>query len=545
MLSTKTIKEKKSYITLALNAHIPYIHHDETDDHIQETWLFSALTETYIPLLNMFQELEEEEIPFKITISISPSLATMMNDTVIQEKYIKYLKNLIKISQFEINRTTDNKSKQTLAKMYKKTYEARLEDFEIKYKTNLIDVFRKFDKKGYIELIATGAAHIYLPHYKHFDKVIETEIKTGGIEFASTFARQPKGFWLTECGYTPGIEEKIKEANFSYMFTSSESILYADTRPKYGIYAPIQTPNGISFFGLNHSIFRSIYSSSEGFPARSIYRNPFFDIGYELAENYWAKLQPGMKGQKMGTGIRYYSYGDDVEKRELYNFVEADNQAKKDAQIFVDSLVKQNETVKLLMKDRPPLYTCAFDAELFGHWWYEGITFLKEFIKGAHNKGDEFLLLSPSEYLRAYPINQTINPTNGSRNEDTGASLIDGSNDWIYRHTNKIIRTMTDLANRYDDVNGLLKRILNQAMRETLLSLSSDWPYNIKRGYSPAYAGKRILRHIENVNGISESLSRQKVKTSWITTMEKQTPIFPDIDYSLFQTEESKQSKRE
>ena len=95
---------------------------------------------------------------------------------------------------------------------------------------------------------------------------------------------------------------------------------------------------------------------------------------------------------------------------------------------------------------------------------------------------------------------------------------------------------MTDMADRYPDEKGLLERTLNQAARETLLSMASDWPFIMKTGSAVSYAKRRMKSHIYNVNYIFDSLSRKKVRADWLTKLEKRNNIFPDIDYRIFRT---------
>jgi 1,4-alpha-glucan branching enzyme len=111
---------------------------------------------------------------------------------------------------------------------------------------------------------------------------------------------------------------------------------------------------------------------------------------------------------------------------------------------------------------------------------------------------------------------------------------LDGSNDWVYRHTHKAIERMTELVGRFPDESGLKERALNQAAREVLLSLQSDWPFIMRAGTTVSYAVRRVKEHIYNFTSIYESLRRGAISTEWLTRLERTNNVFPNLDYRIF-----------
>jgi 1,4-alpha-glucan branching enzyme len=93
---------------------------------------------------------------------------------------------------------------------------------------------------------------------------------------------------------------------------------------------------------------------------------------------------------------------------------------------------------------------------------------------------------------------------------------------------------MTELVYRYPNESGLKLRVLNQAAREVLLSMASDWPFIMKTGTTVPYAVKRIREHIHNFNYIYDNLRRNTVDTGWLTRIERKNNVFPDLDYTIF-----------
>ena len=97
--------KEKGYVSFVLHAHLPFIHHPESEDYLEEQWLYEAISETYIPLLLNFQKLEEEKVDFRITMSLTPPLLNMLDNKLLQKRYIKYLKKHIELCEKEVVRT--------------------------------------------------------------------------------------------------------------------------------------------------------------------------------------------------------------------------------------------------------------------------------------------------------------------------------------------------------------------------------------------------------------------------------------------------------
>lgn len=159
------MQDKKGYVSFVLHAHLPFIHHPESDDYLEEKWLFEAISETYIPLLLNFQKLVEEKVDFRITMSMTPPLLTMLDNKLLQRKYIKYLKSLIELSKKEIKRTSKDEKLNNLAKYYFDRYSNDLHVFKDIYNCNLIQGFKHFQDIGVLEIITCGATHRLLPYF--------------------------------------------------------------------------------------------------------------------------------------------------------------------------------------------------------------------------------------------------------------------------------------------------------------------------------------------------------------------------------------------
>jgi 1,4-alpha-glucan branching enzyme len=177
---------------------------------------------------------------------------------------------------------------------------------------------------------------------------------------------------------------------------------------------------------------------------------------------------------------------------------------------------------------------CPFDAELFGHWWLEGPAFLEALFRQVA-ESDEPRLITLVDYLRDYPENQASIPEFSSWGDGGFAEVwLDGSNDWIYRHVGKAVERMSELAERFSNESGLRERILNQAAREVLLAMCSDWALLMRAGKSSNFARRQVEEPIANFGRIYDMLCSNTVSTEWITQLEKRDNLFPSINYRMF-----------
>lgn len=523
----------KGSIGFILHAHLPFVRHPEYEHFMEEDWLFEAISETYLPVLRMLNRLSADNIPFRLTFSVSPTLSSMLTDELLTNRYINHLKQLIDLGYKEKERLKNNPKMFEIVDMYHSMFKQNLDDFVNLYRKNILWGFRNLEKEGFIDIITTAATHAFLPLYSHYPQVINAQIQTALISHGRNFGTRPKGFWLPEMGYEPGIEEYLKANDIEYFFTAAHGIILADEKPGYGVYAPLKLPDGLYAFGRDFRASDEVWSKDYGYPSDKVYREFYRDIGYDLPMDY---IRPFIQENEVrgNTGYKYYAITGATDKKELYNINAAKEKVKEHALKFVENRLRQFEALTAL-SDFEPYFVLPFDAELFGHWWYEGVEWLEQVLRIIHKDDSPLVTKTPSFYLKTEKKYQTGTPSFSSwGNKGYSEVWLDGKNDWIYRHIHKAIERMMELAHRFPNENGLKQRALNQAAREVLLSMSSDWPFIMKTGTTVPYAEKRVKEHIYNFNYIYDNLCRNTVDTAWLTVVAKKNNIFPDIDYMMF-----------
>jgi 1,4-alpha-glucan branching enzyme len=523
------------YLCLVLHAHLPFVRHPEYDDFLEEDWLYEAITETYIPLLDHFDRLERDGVDWRLTMSVTPTLAAMLSDPLLQYRYVRHLDNLIALAGKEIERTRWMPEYHPLAEMYHQRFTRCRDVFVTQYGNNLLNGFRRFFDSGKLELITCGATHGFLPLMNINSNACRAQIEIGAREFERHFGRRPRGIWLPECGYIEGVEALLRDAGIKYFFTDTHAVLFASPRPRYGVYAPILCPNsGVAVLARDTESSKQVWSAIEGYPGDYNYRDFYRDVGFDLDYEY---LRPHLhhSGIRSLLGIKYHKITGRTDHKLPYEPKVALEKAAEHAGNFMFNREKQVEWLSGSMDGRPALIVAPYDAELFGHWWFEGPDWINFLLRKMHYDQQTIKTITIPEYLETHPTIQVSQPTLSSWGYKGYCEVwLEGSNDWIYRHLHEAADRMVDLARDNLDPAPLRRRSLNQAARELLLAQSSDWAFILKTGTMVEYARERTRIHILNFLHLHDQIKKNEIDEPWLAQIERRHNLFPDIDYRIY-----------
>ncbi|MGB9715626.1 MAG: glycoside hydrolase family 57 protein [Thermodesulfovibrionales bacterium] len=536
----------KGYLCLVLHAHLPYVRHPEYDYFHEENWFYEAITETYIPLLNTFERLINDNVDFKITISLSPSLIEMFNDSLLRNRYQKYIERLIELSEKELYRTKGDIHFEPIVRMYNGRFKKIKYLFEDVYKKDLTSAFKDVQDSGRLEIITSAATHAFLPNLLICPRAVRTQIKIAKKHFKKNFNRYPKGIWLPECGYAPGIDKYLKEEGIEFFFLDTHGIIFGRPLPIYGVYAPVICPSGSLAFGRDVETSKQVWSSTDGYPGDVFYRDFYRDIGFDLELEY-IKPYINPDGKRTYTGLKYYRITGKTNNKKPYNIIQAKKKAIEHANNFILNREFQIAFLKGNIKFNnvrfQPIIVATYDAELFGHWWFEGIDWLEYTLRRIDEKKTDFKTITPSEYISLsssfYNQLQICQPSMSSwGHKGYNEVWLNTSNKHIYRHLHKMSERMIYLASRFPKVNSITQRALNQALRELLLSQHSDWAFMMYSGNSSEYAKKRFTEHTLTFNRLYEYIISGNIPENWLFDIENKNRIFQEIDYRIYQKKE-------
>jgi 1,4-alpha-glucan branching enzyme len=528
------MREPKGYLSLILHAHLPYVRHPEYDDFLEEDWLFEAITETYIPLIQVIDGLYRDKVDFGLTMSLTPTLASMLADPLLQSRYLRHINRLIELSEKEIRRTETDSEINEVAKMYNWKFKTARDIFVDRYDCNIVDAFREFQDMGNLEVITCGATHGFLPLMESSRNAVRAQIRAAVQSYEKHFGRKPLGIWLPESGFYPGLDEILRGEGIKYFIVDTHALLHAEPRPKYGIFAPTFTPAGVAAFGRDVESSKQVWSAEEGYPGNFVYREFYRDIGYDLDFEYIkGYVQPN--GLRKMVGIKYFRITGKGDYKEPYKQYEALDTAADHAGNFMFNREKQVEHLNDVMGGKPPLIVSPYDAELFGHWWYEGPDWINFLLRKMHFDQGTVKAITPSRYLEKFPSNQVCMPTMSSWGHKGYSEVwLEGSNDWIYPHLVRAGERMAGLANKFCDNSNGRTRALNQAARELLLAQSSDWAFIMKTGTMVEYAVKRTKQHLAQFNTLADQIEKNQVDGEWLDQLEAKDNIFPELDFRIY-----------
>jgi len=525
------------YFSLILHAHLPFVRHPEYPEFLEEDWLFEAITEVYLPLIFIFQSLYESGVHPRLAINISPPLCEMLADEMLQTRYTAHLENLIELAQKELDRTrTESPEFYDAAKMYVDSLTASLGLWNDRYGRNLLNAFRELNDEGVIEIITCGATHGFLPLISTPESR-RAQVQIAVANYKKHFGAQPRGIWLPECAYEPGIEELLKDAGIEYFISDTHAILYGDPRPRYGVHAPVVCPNGTAVFARDVETSQQVWSAEIGYPGHAVYRDFYRDIGWDAPLDY---LTPHLHadGARRHLGLKYHRIsGRDVPQQLKAPYVPAAarEKAAADAAHFISERIKQAYVLRETFEGHPPLVVSPYDAELYGHWWNEGPQFIDFFFRKLHFDQTEIEAITPGDFLDSGLPIQIQQPTASSWGENGYYKVwLNEGNSWMYPYQHDAERKMTAFANRFTEPDDQQTRTLNQMARELLLAQSSDWAFQIYQGTTVEYSSMRFRSHIYRFDLLAKMLDSGEVDNELLTEIESRDNIFSEIDYRIY-----------
>ncbi|MDR2802682.1 MAG: DUF1957 domain-containing protein [Treponema sp.] len=539
----------KNVLAIVLNAHLPFARKNSANFSFEEVPFFAAVSETLLPLLEMFDRLESDKVPFKLGLAVSPVLCHMLTDKLLINHYLDYVDRQIDFGKEELDRTKNNPAIQNLAKYYYDNAIEKRFNFTERYEKNIPRVLSYYQKKGRIELLASPATNCFLPFYMDHFEVVRAQLETAIASHKKFFNTAPAGLWLPELGYHPKLSLYLRNYNFRYTIIDTHSALLSNPPPKYGNFFPLKTKHGVVLLVKDFYSYRDVMDREQGIPVEDIFRDFFHDTADDLPlENI--KHFIGEDGTRLSTGFKYYSIGSAEKPSLLYNPPLAKEKAMEYAAIFLERRVSSlTRAAELINKsndtsfiDAPVVNVCAWNADFLGRFWHEGHLFLENVFRLGH-KTDRVKFMTPSEYISSQDESsfQIIKPEFSSSGFNGYAeSWLDASNDSFYRHIFHATGRMAELAERFKNETGIKERALNQAAREVLLALSSDWQRlistqnNISLPKWRNYAKHELETHLKNFTTIYEALGSSYLSTRFLTDVEHRNNIFPDINYSVF-----------
>ncbi|HWX56424.1 MAG TPA: 1,4-alpha-glucan branching protein domain-containing protein [Verrucomicrobiae bacterium] len=568
-------RQEAGCVTFALHSHLPYVINHGTWPHGTE-WLYEAAAETYLPLLAVFTELERQGLALKANVNLSPILLEQLSHPVFKAEFPKYVTRKIEAAI----KDADDFGRQGEAHMakvahfWRQFYEVALRQFE-DLGSDIVRGFRYFYDSGAIEIITCGATHGYFP-LLGTDASIHAQVKTGVDTHRRFFARRPRGIWLPECGYRPagawqfpvpvsgpggarssgpvmreGVEQILAENGIEFFYVDTHLVDASTRFTPYEILAgnvpvaveipsPHSTKNfyhpyyadsankgnaRVAFFTRDPRTGIQVWSGEHGYPGDPNYLE-FHKKRWPGGHRYWR-----ITGNKVDLGAKQ-PYDPDVARARV----------REHAAHFAHITTEVLETYGKNGVGTPVL-TAPFDAELFGHWWFEGPGWLKHVALEYAKPESQVRLVTGSEYLQANPPSAYLALPEGSwgANSDNSVWLNDDTA-WTWKHIYAAELAVQEMANTGSwQGNPTATRLARQICREMLLLESSDWQFLITTKHARDYAEKRFNTHLDQLRALLDAWHRFEStrqvpadKLAELEMIELRDSVFPNIEPELW-----------
>src|SRR5437868_4043362 len=491
----------KGYLAIVLHAHLPFVRHPEHERALEERWLFEALAESYLPLLGAFDRLRRGGVPFALTMSLTPPLAAMLRDDLLRRRFDAYLGRMQKLAERETHRLQGDACFGPIAHFYvEQLLEVRATWDRVQ--GDVVGALVGHADAGEIDLIACAATHAYLPGLLPTRRALRAQLRIGMRAFQDQTGRRPAGIWLPECAYAPEFDGEISRAGFRYAVLDTHGVGYARPRPPFGHLAPIASQGGVAYFARDPESSKQVWSRREGYPGDVYYRDFYRDVGFDLPAAYLGD-EVGPFGTRTMTGLKYHRITGATDDKAPYQPGVARERAWTHAADFLANRIAQVTDASQHLP-APPIVVAPYDAELFGHWWFEGPSFLETFFRLLHKAraaGEDALAsITLGAFLERHPLMTRATPASSSWGAGGyGEVWIGPESSKLWRHVHHASRYVTWLVDNYRTAKGPRGRALDQAIVELLLLQSSDWGFIIANKTVAPYAWGRVRAHVHRV----------------------------------------------
>ncbi|MBI4491801.1 MAG: DUF1957 domain-containing protein [Chloroflexi bacterium] len=554
---------KKGAFTFVLHSHLPYARQAGRWPHGEE-WIHEAASETYLPLLIALHDLRDAGVPYRLTVGITPVLAEQLADATILQHLRAYLADKQERAERDEQRfaVESNRHLAYLARWYCDFYLRQLDALERRFGGDMIGAFRELQEAGCLEIATSAATHGYLPLMER-DSTIHGQLRVGVESYRRHFGRSPTAIWLPEAAYRPafeaeadgrrylkpGLERFLAELGLQVFFAETHTVAggrpvgkaaggvlgpYGEVERRYVVpladyveptqkttYQPYWVAGAeVAVLGRNERTGMQVWSADWGYPGEYDYREFHKKDGLSGLQ-YWR-----VTGARVDLGEKDYYHPDWAAYKMRAH---ADHFAS-----LVEELVQAYQTES----GKYGIICAAYDTELFGHWWFEGVDWLREVLRRL-SQSEAVELTTASRFIQAHPPEDVLVLPESSWGAGGGHfTWLNVDTEWLWPPIHEAERAMERLVERYPDASGDALEVLQQAARELLLLESSDWPFLITTGQAREYAISRFNDHLERFHSLRGQLESADTNPALARSLFERDNLFPTLDYRAFRRRE-------
>ena len=459
-------KGRGGALAIVLHTHMPYVEGFGTWPFGEE-WLWEAMAGCYLPLLDLL------DTGAGLTLSLTPVLCDQLQAPGVGERFEKFVGEVRRHTHEEDIKGLRAGGHETLARELERSwgdYEAALERLR-RHGGDLLAALAPYAQW------TSSATHAVLPLLAT-DAGVCAQVQSGVDAHRARFGEDWRGgFWLPECAYAPWLIPALADAGVRATCVELTGRFGKGAREHL---SPIADGSGVTLVPIDRASMDLVWSDG-GYPANGFYRDYHNHTIHH--HNPWG------------------NNGD------AYDHEHALALTKKHAADFV---TRTRERLRNDGEGLPGggLVVCALDTELLGHWWYEGIAWLREVIEECSRQELELVRLDDA-LDRVEPIfieseKENENKRRGERRGESGESEKQlkvntwGAGGDLSTWSGPAVAELA-FATRAAELQTLAAATAGRAgpaaVRELLALQASDWAFMISRGLAVPYAHERFEGH--------------------------------------------------
>lgn len=548
--------------TFVLHSHLPYCRRAGRWPHGEE-WIHEAASETYLPLLDQLFRLRAAGVPARLTLSLTPVLVEQLADPLVIANLADFLRERRELADADIRRfeRAGEPHLAAVAAWYRDRFTHLLRLLTDEFGGQIVAAFKELEDAGLIEIATSAATHAYLPLMER-DSTIWAQVAVGVRTHRRHFGRPPRSFWLPECAYRPTFQKNgpsgsyLKPGLHWFLAQQGVRVFFVETHtieggmpvgkamgdaigpygaiprryvvppPEYvpptmrTTYLPywVEQPE-VAALGRNNRTGLQVWSAQHGYPGDFLYRE-FHKRDGLSGLHYW----------------RVTGADADLGAKLPWDPAAAFAQAHAHADHFA-GLVEDLLRAFYAERGRFGVIAAAYDTELFGHWWFEGVDWLVGVLERLARNPSVHLTTAAIHVAEHPPEDVLVLPESSWGQGGGHFTWLNADTRWMWPVIHRIELQMEALAERYAGATGDLRTVLNQIAREALLAQASDWPFLITTGQARDYAMERFENHVERFDRLvalldhPERLGEARRLADEYWELDK---VFPDIDLALF-----------
>jgi 1,4-alpha-glucan branching enzyme len=541
-----------------LHSHLPYARGAGRWPHGEE-WVHEAILGTYLPLLTTLHDLRAAEVPFRLTLGLTPTLIEQLADRDVTHRAVEYIDDQIRRADTD-RRIAGSGHRAELASFYATLYRSLGTAYVVRFDRDLVGAFADLARTGHVEILTSAATHGYLPLLD--EASVHLQLATGRRSSQRLLGVEPTGIWLPECAYRPGLETLLEQHGFTHFFTDANLLAGRSTRSgRMRRSARERARSGAALAAIallerppapppaDADVFRPYLVAASDVAV--IARHP------EVSGQVWSAMHgyPGdphyreFHRKDDRSGLRYWRVTDvrtGLGEKDEYVPHLASERVHAHADHFT-SVVRRELDAQRARTGRDGTLVVTFDSELFGHWWFEGVDWLAAVLRRLAADGPATTTIA--DRLAAEPPSERVEMREGSWGKDNDHSTwLNAQTEWIWHELERMQARFAEVlsSSRGDpsfspgdpplaSADPFRQRALRQAARELLLAESSDWPFLVTTGQAADYATERFRSHALRFQRACELARRGTTGDEVeLRSLEHADNVFPDVDPKAF-----------